>query len=676
MSFMRIYFRICRRYLWTASVVLASSFFSSAQILPAQAPWIPIGPPGGDARAFAAVPGQPNHLYLGTTNSWIYESLDEGASWHRLSKLAPADGLVLDHIIVDPTNPSLLYVAAWTFDHPDGGLWISHDAGKSWTPSVGLRGQSVRTLTQAPSNPKTLFAGTLNGVFRSLDGGAGWTLISPPGSREIHEVESLAVDPGDPNIVYAGTWHLPWKTTDGGANWHNIKQGLIEDSDVFSIILDLAQPGTAYLSACSGIYKSENAGELFKKIQGIPSTARRTRVLKQDPVNRDIVYAGTTEGLYKTLDGGKTFQRMTGPDVIVNDVFVDPKDTRNVLLATDRRGVLLSHDAAASFVASNEGYSARKVEALVVDRANPARLFAGVVNDKEFGGAFSSDNGGAEWKQIGEGLEGYDVFAMAQAQDGTVVAGTNHGIYTFQADSKDAADADWEPRNTIENTLVKQATVLRKGKKINVKKKIKLPVRQLTGRVYALDLSGDAWLSATSFGLLTSRNKGVSWQGGPVMGPGEYVTLAARGSTMAAAQRDALVVSTDAGLTWTPVQIPSAITRIYRIAFSAEGTLWLGAREGVYLTRDQGKTWYWIERLPFRDVNDLYFDASLGKVLVSSRSSDFVYAIDPTALDWKWWKTGYGLFLVRAAGGRLVAASLYDGVLVEPRAAGAQSGQR
>jgi photosystem II stability/assembly factor-like uncharacterized protein len=125
-------------------------------------------------------------------------------------------------------------------------------------------------------------------------------LISPPGSKEIHEVESLAIDPADPRCVYAGTWHLPWKTTDGGKNWHNIKKGVIDDSDVFSIIVDPEQPKIVFASACSGIYKSENAAELFKKIEGIPSTARRTRVLKQDPANREVVYAGTTEGLYKT----------------------------------------------------------------------------------------------------------------------------------------------------------------------------------------------------------------------------------------------------------------------------------------------------------------------------------------------------------------------------------------
>src|ERR1700691_4689734 len=180
--------------------------------MPAQAIWSAVGPAGGDARAFAAVPGQPSHLYLGTLDSWIYESGDRGASWRRLAKLGSADDLVLDNIVVDSSNPATVYVAAWKLGQTGGGLWISHDGGKSWKDVEGLRGQSILSLAQAPSNPSTFYAGTLSGIFRSTDAGASWTLISPPESREIHEVESLALDPAEPDIVYAGTWHLAWKT--------------------------------------------------------------------------------------------------------------------------------------------------------------------------------------------------------------------------------------------------------------------------------------------------------------------------------------------------------------------------------------------------------------------------------------------------------------------------------
>jgi len=677
---------LCRS-LFLAQAMVAVLCLSGLRSLEGQVSWSAVGPDGGDARAFAAVPGQPDHLYMGTTNGWLFESLDKGMSWHRLSKVDGSDALILDHIVVDAANAATVYVAAWKVDGPGGGLWVSHNAGRNWQEIEGLRGQSIRAFAQAPSNPRMMFAGTLEGVFRSSDAGASWSLISPPGSHEIHEVESLAIDPVDPDVVYAGTWHLPWKTTDGGKNWHNIKQGVIDDSDVFSIIIDPAHPRIVFASACSGIYKSANAAELFHKIQGIPSTARRTRVLKQDPANHEVVYAGTTEGLYKTEDGGKNFRRMTGPDVIVNDVFVDPRDSNHVLLATDRSGVLSSDDGAATFQPANEGFSGRKVEALLVDRGNPARVYAGVVNDKIYGSVFVSENAGASWSHLGEGLDGRDVFALAQAPDGTVVVGTNHGIFALEAGSGPKGEAvpasapdapilpSWKPRNMVANVQSKTAIETHYGKRINVEKRVEAPPWELNGRVYALDLSGDAWIASTAFGVLTSHDQGATWQGGPVVGANDYLSVAAHGSTLAAASPARVVLSPDAGATWTPMRIPAMLTRIHRVAFSRDGTLWLGAREGVYFTRDGGKTWLWIERLPFRDVDDVYYDAGLDQVLVSSRISDQVYAIDPKTLAWKWWQTGYRIGLIRASKGRLLAASLYDGVLVEPHAGGAEIGR-
>jgi photosystem II stability/assembly factor-like uncharacterized protein len=644
--------------------------------LAAQVLWNAVGPAGGDARALAAVPGQPEHLYLGTTNSWLYESLDGGSSWHRLAKLDSLDDLILDQIVVDHANPATVFVAAWRLDEMGGGLWVSHNGGRNWSAVKALRGQSIRAFAQAPSDPRILFAGTLTGVFRSRDAGVSWKLISPPGSREIHEVESLAIDPENPEVVYAGTWHLPWKTTNGGKSWRNIKNGIIDDSDVFSIIIDPVKQKTVFASACSGIYKSENAAGQFKKIQGIPSTARRTRVLKQDPGDHNVVYAGTTEGLYKTVNGGKSFERMTGPDVIVNDVFVDPNDSKHVLMATDRGGVLSSQDGAASFVSANEGFSGRKVEALLVDRANPERIFAGVVNDKSYGGAFVSTNGGKQWEQVSQGLDGRDVFVLAESPDGTILAGTNHGIFALEADAKNGQSGVWSSRSSIQNTLVKRATETHYGKRINVEKQVKDRERTIEARVYALDISTDVWLTSTAGGLFTSQDEGASWQGGPVLDSVEYRAVAVHGSQLAAVRKDRVILSTDAGQTWMPIGVPAMLTRIHGAAFSADGTLWLGAREGVYFTHDLGKTWLWVHRLPLSDVDELTYDAPMGKILVSSRSSDQIYIIDPKSLVWTWTQTGYRINRVRVAGDRLLAASLYDGVLVESKTAGTLAGQR
>src|SRR5271163_4822325 len=116
-----------------SSAFLLVVLFPNQPALSQSASWVPVGPDGGDGRSFAVDPSNDKHLYLGTTNSWIYESQDGGASWRRLAKLAKTDDLLLDNILVDQADSKTLLVGAWVVDHPDGGLFISHDSGKTWT---------------------------------------------------------------------------------------------------------------------------------------------------------------------------------------------------------------------------------------------------------------------------------------------------------------------------------------------------------------------------------------------------------------------------------------------------------------------------------------------------------------------------------------------------------------
>jgi photosystem II stability/assembly factor-like uncharacterized protein len=636
--------------------------------------WRSIGPYGGDARSFAAVPGDPQHLYLGDTDNWIFESRDAGATWTRLSRIGelndPGD-LIVDSIVVDESDPSTLFAGVWRTYQPDGGLYVSHDGGKTWKPIPALHGQSIRSLAQAPSDANVIVAGSLQGVYRSLDHGATWDLISPPPdnplSKEIHEVESLAIDPRKPEVIYAGTWHLPWKTSDDGAHWHNIKQGVIDDSDVFSIILDPEKPSIVYASACSGIYKSENGGEVFHKIQGIPATARRTRVLMQDTHHREVVYAGTTEGLYRTRDGGHEWKPLTGADVIINDIYLDPSHPGRILLATDRGGVLASDDDGATFAQSNQGFSARKVEALVADSRDPRRILAGVVNDKSYGGVFLTTDSGANWGQIATGLDGRDVFTLAQAKDGTVLGGTSHGIFALETGA-DFSDPHWTMRSSIVNYGTKIVSENVNGHKVNRIENITIPAREMSSRVAAFDLTGETWLSATSEGLFTSTDQGATWQGGLVLGSAEYNSVAVWDGEMLASRRHGVVFSKDQGKTWDPMQIPSRIKDIRKIAFSKDGELWIGAGDGVYFSRDRGVNWFWLEKVPVWDCGDLFFDPRTGHMLATSRSSPVLYSIDPKSLAFTATTTGFRLFMARSAAGIRFAASLQDGVLIDPEA--------
>ncbi len=637
------------------------------------APWLPFGPYGGDARSLVADPHNPKHLYAGTAEGWIYDSHDGGDTWQHLFRIGKRDDLVLDHILIDRSDTQHLLIGAWGLGHPDGGVFSSRDGGHSWTSSPDLQGQSVLALAAAPSNPKIYVAGTLKGVYRSEDSGAHWTLISPAGSMEIHEVESIAIDPVEPEVIYAGTWHLPWKTTDGGKTWSNIKDGIIDDSDVFSIIVDPKTPSVVYASACSGIYKSENAGAKFAKVQGIPSTARRTRVLKQDVQDLSLVFAGTTEGLFRTSDAGKTWIRTTDPSLIVNDIYLDPTDAKHLVLATDRAGILSSHDGGTSFVSANRGFSARQVTSLVRDPQHPATLFAGVINDKQWGGVFQSEDGGLSWVQRSAGLAGRDVFALKDSPDGTLVAGTSHGIFRLEGDS-------WKPTSFSEPVEAPEAESRRESHRRSraaARPKLvpKAPAKsghsnpaQFTDGVFDLAGDGDVIFAATNSGVLASHDSGRTWT--PVSGlPHQsWRRIAASGGVLAVADLRSLQVSSDGGTTWRDTALPQPLTQIEALAVSDGGEVWVAGREGLF-SQGKGQTdWTPFSKFFLRGVRDVHYDSANQRLLVSPiQPEHLVVSIHLPDHAVRYWNTGWTIRAARPVGDHLVGVTAYDGVVVQPR---------
>jgi photosystem II stability/assembly factor-like uncharacterized protein len=626
--------------------------------------WFPLGPYGGDARAFGVDPHDTQHLYLGTATGWLYDSHDGGVTWSRLSQISRRNDLVIDHILADPRAPQRLIVGAWCVDRPDGGLFVSEDGGRTWVDQPEMHGQSVRSLVRAPENPDILVAGTLQGVFRSMDNGKSWQQISPSGSLEIHEIESLAVDPVDPQIIYAGTWHLPWKTTDGGAHWHSIKEGIIEDSDVFSILIDPKRPQIVYASACSGIYKSTNSGAQFKggvtlnKLQGIPASSRRTRKLMQDPLHLETVYAGTTEGLFRTLDGGVQWDRMTGPDVIVNDIFVDPKDSGHILLATDRGGVLSSTDFAASFRATNTGFSARQVTAYAADPRNPARVYVGVVNDKATGGVFQSSDGGAHWLQQSDGLAGRDVFSLVVTDDRVLLAGTSHGIFRLQ-------DGFWTDSSVL---LAAPVASAHRGPHAHVAAPHASGERaRLDALVYSLVMDGYTLYAGTSQGLMRSRNDGLSWT--PVSSARlvEARFVAGQKSTLLAADLKQIAVSSDGGERWSPVFLPPGLTQVASVAVDGQGDLWVGGREGVFYSADKGATWNSLHDLTINQVDAIYFDPIANRLLLTTADTTVVFCVRLPDHKVNYWDTGWKLRFARPVGDYILGATLFDGMVIQPK---------
>ena len=643
------------RFLWLLAFVLV--LFPLGLF----AQWVPLGPDGGDARSLAYDPHNPDRIYLGTSAGQLYASNDHGRTWSRFARLGSGDDYVLDNMEVDPSDSKTMYVAAWSVDGQisGGDIFRTRDGGKTWQALPGMHGKSIRAMAVAASDNRIILAGALDGVFRSNDGGDSWQRISPPNHAEIKNIESVAIDPRDPAVIYAGTWHLAWKTTDGGKNWHAIKNGVIDDSDVFSIIVDHKDSSVVYLSACSGIYKSEAAGELFRKVQGMPFSARRTRVLQQDPNDMNVVYAGTTEGLWKTVDTGKTWKRVTGANIIVNDVMVDPRSSSRVMIATDRSGVLASNDGAQTFVATNRGFAHRQVSAVVVDRNDPNTLYAGVVNDKEFGGVFTSNNDGTDWRQITDGLSGKDVFAIAQADNGALVVGTNRGMYMLPR-----GEREWRAINTIVTEKEVRVAAKTKSRKVKPTYRTEFVKSEFSGRVTQLDVEKTEWFAATSSGLYSSRDDGRTWRGGEVKGYRNFVAVRSLNGTVVATTLNSVLISKDHGATWTACVLPKYVTAIYG-GTVAPNAVWIATREGALKSSDGGATWeHVLSGLPARHVFAVAYDHDSNRLLATTLDGD-LYESRDAGNSWHGINTGWTVRNVAAGRGRLLAITAFDGLLMK-----------
>ena len=628
---------------------------------PSSAGWVLLGPDGGDARSLAYDPHDPSRLLLGTSAGELYVSSDSGARWARFAHLGAGNDYVLDNVAIDPRDSRTMYVAAWSVETVGGDLFRSRDGGRTWEALPGMRGKSIRAMSLAPSDPNLIVVGALDGVFRSRDAGQSWERISPANHAEIKNIESIAIDPANPDVIYAGTWHLPWKTENGGRDWHSIKNGIIDDSDVFSIIIDPTLPKVVYVSACSGIYKSYDAGASFRKIQGIPDTARRTRVLQLDPSNSNIVYAGTTEGLFKTVNAGYTWHRMGSANMIVNDVMVDPRRPARVLLATDRSGVLASDNGAETALASNRGFSHRQVSSVVAAPGGDA-IYAGVLNDKEFGGVFSSNDNGSHWQQMNTGLSGDDIFALALADSGELLAGTNRGLYIF-----DRGAATWRTSNLVlaERTI----SVVRKvGKKEKIVTKRDFVKSELRGPVAQIVTTPKRWIAATQSGLYTSLDRGASWHGGTILAENVFVGVSVLDDRVAAASPASVLISNDGGTVWSILKLPAYVTRVYGVALEPE-RIWITSREGAFYSKDDGQTWeHVLVGSPAMQVVSVAYDTANRRTLGVASNGEIYSTSDGRA----WSRTaepGRALRSLSIAGNRIYGITQFSGIVAAEDAA-------
>jgi photosystem II stability/assembly factor-like uncharacterized protein len=471
----------------------------------------------------------------------------------------------------------------------------------------------VRALAVAPSDPRSIVAGAISGVFRSTDTGASWQRISPPGHRDLRNVGSAAVDAANAEVIYAGTWHLPWKTADGGRSWRPSHAGIIDDSDIFTLTLDRRAPGTMYATACSGIYRSADAGARWGKLRGIPGSARRTRAFAQDPERSDVLYAGTTAGLWLSADGGGSWRRTTSPELVVNAIAALPGGV--VLLGTDGAGVLHSSDRGTSFAASNDGFTERFVSRLVFDSAG-RRVLAAIAGDRSWGGVLVAPSLAGPWTRMADGIEGREVLAVAPVGD-EVLAGTDAGLYLSQSHC-----GQWQrlPAGTTGHPRVADVAAL----------------------------PGGVFLAATDQGLLRSADGGATWDRRTLGLARSVAALAPSGrrpGLVLAATALGVFRSEDAGASWRAAAgaLPEGTLHALRFLPESDGAVLAATSRGLYKSLDGGASWY--RRgggLPLSDITGLASSADGRTLWASDFTLGGVYRSDDAGETWRR-ETGAGL---------------------------------
>lgn len=257
-----------------------------------------------------------------------------------------------------------------------GGLWKTTDAGMSWhcVSDSTFTSSSVGAVAVAPSNPNVVYVGMGevemrgnisfgDGVYKSLDAGKSWTHV---GLKNSYAIGKIAVDPRDENVVYVAAQGHVWgpnperglyKSTDGGANWTRILKGPDDTTGCVDVKIDPTNPNIIYASLWkafrtpyslssggkgSGLYKSIDGGKtwaLLSENPGMPKGLVGKIMVTISSQDHDKLWAtveNKNPGIFYSSDGGDTWELLNTQNDLLqrpwyfSGIFVDPTND-NVL---------------------------------------------------------------------------------------------------------------------------------------------------------------------------------------------------------------------------------------------------------------------------------------------------------------------------------------------------------
>ena len=361
---------------------------------------------GGRSTAVAGIPGNEVSYLMGTTGGGVWKTTDNGQHWENISDdfLEVASIGAIDVALSDP---STIYVGTGSAcirgnTSTGRGMYKSLDGGKTWTFSGLKEAGQIGDVVIHPSDARLVYVAALGhpfgkneerGVYRSKDGGDTWEQVL--GLSDSTGAVSLSMNPSNPREIYAGMWRgerKPWtlisgsneagvyKTMDGGDNWEKLGGGLPSGMvGKVGMSVSPANPDRVWAIVEAepegGVYRSDDAGKTWKRLNSENKLRQRawyyTHIVA-DPQDEHTVYALNTR-LYRSVDGGKTFELIEVPHGDVHDLWINPDAPQRMVVANDG-GAQVSVNAGDSWSTMYNQPTA-ELYGVVVDNGFPYRLY-------------------------------------------------------------------------------------------------------------------------------------------------------------------------------------------------------------------------------------------------------------------------------------------------------------
>ena len=636
------------------------------------ATWSPVGNavvPGngggvGRINVIRIDPTNTNTIYIGSAGGGVWKTTNGGTTWMDITTNIPVTSIA--DIAIDPTNPNNIYLATgdgygyeatWQMDNDfwggvySAGVLKSIDGGNTWSPT-GLsyaqsNNQIIQRLIIHPTNPAILLAATRNGIYRTADGGATWTLV------DADHCYDMEFNTANPDIIYAGGNLNILRSVDAGATWSVLKSNLCSTGRI-SIETTAANSNVIYALCQSGsLFKSTDGGVTWTNKLSPSGYASfygyYDLVLECSDANENYLLAGGLS-VAKSTNGGTSWSTISSwsCSTCSNYVHADnhdleflPGSTQTIYSSNDG-GIFKSTNLGTSWTDLSTGLRLAQAYRLSSSATNPSIVYSGW-----------QDNGSNRWNGTSYtqvyGADGMETLidytnsntVFIESQYGNIYRSTNGGsTFNFVAPSSGA----W-----------------------------------LTE--YIMDPLDHNKMYAGYASLYKSTNNGSSWTSiGSNLYGGDYCTaIAVAPSNTNYIYTSSLGVmkkSTDGGSNWSTITtgLPVGSVGINYIAVSNldPNSVWValsGYSDGnkVFHSTDAGSTWINVSgTLPNLPVNTIvYENGSPNRVYIGTDIG--VYYRDDNLSDWAFYNDGLPNVMVHEleinyTSGKLLAATYGRGI--------------